>query len=59
MYNYPLLFINPMHKKKKKKKNIFQLQRDSKIANENHTSNLDVPKSNPCGEDEERIIEVS
>ena len=25
---------------------------DSKSANENHTSDLDVPKSNPRGEDE-------
>ena len=25
-----------------------------KSANKNHTSNSDIPKSNPCGEDEER-----
>ena len=37
-----------------KKNYIFILEKDSKSANENHTSDSDVPKSNPHGEDEDQ-----
>ena len=51
MHNYPKLFLNPMHNGKIAFLNFKVIK---KSANKNHTSNSDIPESNPCGEDEER-----
>ena len=41
MHNYPRLFLNSMHNKKI---NFFILYKDLESANENYTSNSNVPK---------------
>ena len=50
MHNYPTLFLNPMHNGKI---TFLYFKRIQKVLT-NHTLYLDVPKSNPHDEDEDR-----
>ena len=52
MHNYPRLFLNPMHSRKILFLYFKRIQKE--LINENHTLDLDVPKSNPHGEDKDR-----